>query len=129
MKKQLYILTFLSPIFIFSSCMKEHDVLPATPDSQKINVSSDFNWSTEKVVELSIKGLPTVVPVFSTLIVKMENGGVLYQWRHEMSKNIAIKVVVPCQMQNLSIRYGNVDYYLPILDDKVLLSFIPEIQD
>jgi len=129
MKKQLYFLVFCIPMFIFSSCMKEQEVLPQTTDLQKINVSSDFNWSTGKVVALHIMGLPTVLPVFSSLIVSVEDGNILYQGRHEMSKNLTLKVVVPNQVQSLNVRYGSMDYLLSILKDEATLSFIPEIQD
>jgi len=129
MKKQLYFLVFLSLVFFFPSCMKEPDIFPATKDLQKINVSPEFDWSTGKLVELNIKGLPTVIPVFSTLTVSLEDGNILYQGRYEMSKNSVIKVAVPSQVNNLHIRYGNVGYSLPIVENKVNLSFIPEIQE
>lgn len=121
----------LGLMILFNSCMKGYDdiIPPSTGNLKDIKVSSTFNWSTSKTVDVNITGLPTEIPVISTLIISLGDGSSLYQGWHNMSQSGIIKIVVPVVADKVKLRYGTTEYILPISDNKVDFSFIPIIQD
>jgi len=124
-------LMLLGLLMLFNSCMKGYDdVIPTTSKNLKdIKVSSSFNWSTSKTVDVNITGLPTETPVISTLIISIEDGGSLYQESHDMSQPKTIQVIVPAIMDQIKLKYGTVEYILPIIDNSVDFSFVPVAED
>lgn len=130
MKKPVYLLFLGLLIFLFS-CQKE-EIDPIVPDSvslKDIKVSSTFNWSTSKTVNVNITGLPTGSPVVSTLVLSLENGNTLFQQSYVMSESKVIQIIIPANEDQIKIRFGNMDYLLPVEGDKVDFSLIPAVQD
>lgn len=130
MKKPVYLLFLGLLIFLFS-CQKE-EIDPIVPDSvslKDIKVSSTFNWSTSKTVNVNITGLPTSSPVVSTLVLSLENGNTLFQQSYVMSESKVIQIIIPANEDQIKIRFGNMDYLLPVEGDKVEFSLIPSVQD
>ncbi|MBK7029889.1 MAG: hypothetical protein IPH45_12045 [Bacteroidales bacterium] len=130
MNKTVVFLSLLSTFFL-TSCIKDFDDLPApVPDNLKeINVSSNFDWNTSRNIDINITGLPTQIPIFSTLTISLNDGSNLFQMNHEMSKTIKLELVVPNLEENIKIKYGTMEYTLPIENNKVAFSFIPEVTD
>jgi hypothetical protein len=129
--KKLGLLSSLIILLSVISCTKDQYDFP-TPTSgnlKEIKVSSNFDWSTSKPVDINITGLPTIVPVYSTLSIRDEEGSTLYQGMHEMGKNTVIKVNVPSVTDKLHMQYGTVTYVLQIENGKAEFSFIPVIEE
>ncbi|NVO21514.1 MAG: hypothetical protein HXX13_17565 [Bacteroidetes bacterium] len=129
--KKLGNILALGLILMFSSCMKDVDLSkkPVSGNLQDINISSTFNWSTSKTVNVNITGLPTQDLVISTLIISLNDGSMLYQEAHDMSQSKAIQIIVPNVEQSIKLKYGSEEYTLPIDNNKVDFSFIPVLQD
>jgi len=130
MKKILFALSLL-PLFCLTSCVKELDDLPQDPnkDLRNIRVSSTFDWSTSKTIDVDITGLPTAVPIYSTLVISLEDGSILYQGRHAMSSNLVINLGIPNTEEHIRVIFGSLHYTVPVVDKKASVSFIPEVVD
>lgn len=129
--KKLGILVLLATMLMIQSCMKDYtdQVPPSDIKLQDLKVSSSFSWSTSKVIKVNITGLPTQVPVFSTLTISLANGSNLYQGLHEMSENVSLQVIVPAEETTLRLMYGTFDNSMPIEGDHADFSFIPVITE
>jgi hypothetical protein len=128
--KLIAIILFTSVVSI--SCVKQNlpDAGTLPTDKQKLadaKVPSDFNWSTGKNVELTITGLPTILPVKNTLTISLPDGNKLYNAYHEMSVNLKLTLVVPATVNELKLKYGSFDEILKIVNNKAEFSFIPVI--
>jgi len=119
----------LGVLILLSSCRKEIDDLPISGKLKNIQVSPTFNWSTSKTIDVNISGLPTEIPVISTLIISLEDGSSLYQGAHDMNQTKVIQINVPVVVNKIKLKYGSVEYILAIEADKVDFSFIPKIVD
>lgn len=128
MKKLGYFIT-LGVLILLSSCRKETDEIPISGKLNSIQVSPTFNWSTSKTIDVNITGLPTEIPVISTLIISLEDGSSLYQGSHAMNQTKVIQITVPVIADKIKLKYGSVEYILTIETDKVDFSFIPKIVD
>ncbi len=119
------------PGILFTSCKKNDTVTPSSPPTtlQNLKVSGSFNWSTGNVVELKITGLPTTVPVKSTLMVSLPDGTNLFSRLHQMDENITIKLVVPNTAKELTLTFGTNTYPVVISGSQALFSFIPTIEE
>jgi hypothetical protein len=114
------------------SCQKGFDdLIPPSSNSnlKDIKVSSTFNWSTSKTVDVNITGLPTGAPVISTLIISLDDGSNIYQGSQNMSQTRAIQIIVPVTENEIKLKFGSMEYRLPINNNKVDFSFVPEVQD
>jgi hypothetical protein len=78
---------------------------------------------------LIIKGLPTTIPVKSTLSVSLPNGDLVYQGSQLMSDNTTLKLIIPVVHKQLLIKFGTNTYTVAISDGVANFSFIPEIVD
>lgn len=118
-------------LLVLTSCIKDFDDLPAPvpEDLTDIKVSSSFDWSTSKTIDVNITGLPTSIPIYSTLTISLSDGSSLFQSNHEMSQSVKLQVVIPALEEAVKIRYGSVEYLLPVQENKVDFSFIPEISE
>jgi hypothetical protein len=130
MKRPVYLL-MLGVLIQLYSCQKENND-PKTPVSgnlKDITVSSAFNWSTSKTIDVNITGLPTEYPVFSTLVISLNDGSSLYQATHDMSQNSVIQIIVPVVETKVKLKYGSGEFDLPINGNKVEFSFLPIVKD
>ena len=77
--KLIFLISAISGM-LFTSCKKSEVIAPDQPSKtlNDLKASDSFNWSTGISVALKITGLPTVVPVKSTLTVSLTNGTSLF---------------------------------------------------
>lgn len=128
MKKHVCLILSALILFLFS-CQKENNFTSTDKNLNEIQVSSAFNWSTGKTVDVTITGLPTEIPVNSTLIISLRNGSTLYQGSYEMNQSGVIQVTVPDSETQIILKYGSVEHILPVVGNKVDFSFIPLVVD
>ncbi len=122
-------LTFfsLSLLLFFATACKKDGITP-TPTPKTLNdlkASESFKWTTSQTVEVFVTGLPTVIPVKSTLAVYSQDGDVVYKINHTMSQDISFKVIVPAKNNSLRMTFGSFDMNSPISDQRADFSFIP----
>jgi hypothetical protein len=128
--KTLLILPLLLAVIGLASCSKNLDDPSENPSNlSELKVSPQFTWSTGKFIEISITGLPTPIPVYSTLSIGLSDGSNIYQARHNINSNTSISVIVPATTDSINIRFGSNEYKLPVGAGKVDFSFIPLVQD
>ena len=131
--KNYLVILFL--VGVFTSCTEDFN-LPEQISSgatslNELKVSSDFNWSTSKTVQISIAGLPTlanVEAVKSTLVLQGENQ-VFYTANHAMNENLTIIVTVPASEKSIRLKFGSIEQTVTIENYKVAFSFIPKLTD
>jgi len=114
--------------FLLTSCEKSD-----TPDTSAtlttLQAQNDFTWTTGNAVELKITGLPTVIPVSSTLTIALENGTVLFTRLHQMDQNMTLNLVVPSNEKKLVLKFGSTSHPVDILSNQAAFSFIPVLID
>jgi len=128
-------LVFMFMVGVFTSCIEDFNqpetISNGAKNLNELKVSSDFNWSTSKTVEISIAGLPTlanVEAVKSTLILQGENR-VFYTANHAINENLTILVTVPTNEKSIRLKFGSIEQSVTIENDKVAFSYIPIITD
>jgi hypothetical protein len=133
MKNNSFFLAVLVAV-VFLGCSKNRfdTNQPVIKEPTKISdlvVPATFPWSTAKTVTVNVTGLPTLDPVYSTLIIGLTNGTQLYKDFHDMSQNLTVKISIPAIETALKIKFGSVSYDVPINVNTADFSFIPIIQD
>ena len=124
----LFLAVALTGIF-FTGCKKSENTAPLPKTLNDLNAADSFKWSTGSPVELKITGLPTVVPVKSTLAVGRIDGTVLFTSLHLMSEDLTLTLTVPSTDTELILQYGTVTYHVPILSQMASFSFIPVLTE
>ncbi|HBG24658.1 MAG: hypothetical protein A2X17_03500 [Bacteroidetes bacterium GWF2_41_61] len=132
MKTKNIVLIILISTLGLLSCIKQNLPDPGTTPEDKTKladakVPDSFNWSTSKNVEVSITGLPTVVPIKNTLTITLPDGSKLYNAYHDMSVNLKLTLVVPATVTQLKLKFGTYDETLNIANNKAAFSFIPVV--
>jgi hypothetical protein len=129
--KKLILFFFAFAIIFISSCKKEliGPVNNGADNLNDIQVEPSFTWSTGQVVDVNITGLPTTIPVKSTLSISLNDGTTVYQSFHAMNLDITIKVTVPSSETQLILKYGTMEYMIQIVDNQADFSFIPQVQE
>ncbi len=129
--KKLILFFFAFAIIFASSCKKEliGPVNNGADNLNDIQVEPSFNWSTGQVVDINIIGLPTTIPVKSTLVISLNDGAVLYQCSHAMNIDVTINVTIPTTETQLLLKYGKIEYVVPVVNNHANFSFIPQIQE
>jgi hypothetical protein len=127
--KTLILIFALTGIFI-TGCKKSEVVTPEPATTlNDLKASPTFGWSTGTLVELKITGLPTIVPVKSTLSISRTNGETLFSSLHQMDQNLTINLTVPSTEKELTLKYGSVSYPVAIVNHQAVFSFIPVIAE
>ena len=128
-KLKLFILVSAISGVLFTSCEKIlDDTSNATPSKlSELKVSDDFNWSTGNTIQLTITGLPTEVPVQSTLTISMTNGTTLFSEFHQMDQDLTLSITLPSSEKELVLKYGSLNQTVTILNNKADFSFIPAV--
>jgi len=128
---KLFFLFSAIAMVLASGCKKSELTTPVSlPKTLKeLKAADSFNWTTGMAVELQITGLPTLVPVKSTLTVNLANGTTLFSKLHQMDENAIINLTVPTTEKELTLRYGSVTYLVAITNNKAFFSFIPVVTD
>jgi len=132
--KTIFRIILLALLIAFWGCQDEL-VINSTSNGAKdltgLKVSSDFDWSTAKTVEITITGLPTpsnVAAVKSTLTIKGQDK-LIYSGFHAINENLTFEVVVPSTETNIQLKFGAIEKEATIENNKVSFSYIPTIKD
>lgn len=127
--KKLFNITLSGLLIFLFSCRKEENFTLANKNISEIQVSSEFNWSTGKTVDVTITGLPTEIPVSSTLTISLKDGSSIYQGYYNMNQSSVIKVSIPDSETEIKLKFGSVEHILAISGNKADFSFIPLVLD
>ena len=116
---------------VFTACEKRDVIVdpPAPKTLNELNAPENFPWSTGMPVEVTITGLPTVVPVKSTLTLSRKDGSILFSGMHLMSSDAVINLIIPSAEKELVLKYGTTTATLTIAGGKAAFSFIPVIEE
>ncbi len=113
---------------LLTSCDKS-DTPDTTATLATLQADNAFSWTTGISVEMKITGLPTVLPVSSTLTIALENGSVLFTRLHQMDQDMTLNLIVPSNEKKLVLKFGSVSYPVNILSNQAAFSFIPVLID
>ncbi len=127
--KKLYLFFTLASILLVACSKEEITPDPTVTTMDELQVEASFDWNTGQGIDLIIKGLPTTIPVKSTLSVSLPNGDLVYQGSQLMSDNTTLKLIIPVVHKQLLIKFGTNTYTVAISDGVANFSFIPEIVD
>lgn len=127
--KKLYLFLGLASMLLIACSKEEITPEPTVTTMDELQVEASFDWNTGQNVDLIIKGLPTTIPIKSTLSVSLPNGALVYQGAHLMSDNATLKLVIPAIHNQLHIQFGTNSYSVAISSGVANFSFIPEIAD
>lgn len=127
--KKLVNLILSGLLLLLFSCNKEENFTPTYKSLKEISVSSSFKWNTGKTVNVTITGLPTLIPVNSTLTISLNDGSSLYQGSYFMDQSTVIQVTIPDSETEIRLKYGSVEHILPVEGNKADFSFIPAVLD
>ena len=130
-KNHLILISLILSAAAYTGCKKNTDnPTPSKPSNlTELKASSTFTWSTGTPVTVSIQGLPTVIPVKSTLSISLKDGSVLYSDLHEMTQDLTLSLVIPSTENGLVLKYGSISYQVPVVNNNALFSFIPVVDN
>ncbi|MCD6661336.1 MAG: hypothetical protein LT105_14335 [Lentimicrobium sp.] len=127
MKNNLFLL--LAGILLFTSCAKDLDLPDTETDVpvsiDELNVSDSFSWNTAATVKLKIQGLPTIIPIRSSLKISLPDGSVVFNRMHLMSENLTINLTIPSNFNTLILSFGDLKEELKVNNGEANFSFIP----
>jgi hypothetical protein len=130
MNNKLFLVLIISSL-AFVSCTDDNifkeDISSGAADMSELKVSKDFSWSTARVVEVSITGLPVpsyVTPSKATLVLESENQ-VYYSGFHAINENQKIVLTIPAINNSINLKFGSIEQTLNIVENKVNFSMIP----
>jgi hypothetical protein len=107
-KMQKFTITLLMLLLVaFSSCQKEPIVKPADPVNTKdLTISSDFDWRTSKIIEMTVVGL-TGLTISNVITISSTTDGSIYiNDLLNMGEKYLIKFKVPSTETSLTVKYG-----------------------
>ena len=119
--KKLYLFLSLASLLLVACSKEEITPDPSVKTMDELQVEASFDWNTGQNVDLVIKGLPTTIPIKSTLSVSLPNGDIVYQGSHLMSDNTTLKLIIPVMHKQLLIKFGTNDYTVAINEGIAIL--------
>ena len=124
MKRLLSIILIMGLTLGLSSCMKDDDNPSPDPNQtveemEELSVSDDFDWKTSESVLLKVKGLRN-----GTVKVKGLNGKTYYKGFHNMFTHVSTMITLPDKIDEVRIEYNEETATVPIVDKKIIHSFI-----
>lgn len=97
----------------------------APPQNFKsIITSSNFDWSTSKKVSLTVQGLAVDQNDLNTLIIKLSDGSIVFQYAMSVNESFISDFIVPTSVNNVVITYGAISKTVTIIDNKVNFDFV-----
>jgi len=114
----------LTVVFLFISCMETwvSDSKHTTVLVDNLQVPSGFDWATAHSVQVHIVGLPTILPVKSTITIQGDSD-VFYSGFHALSDTLDLKVLVPATVKDLTLKCGSIQKISEIVDGKVQFHY------
>lgn len=127
-KKKIFILIIAS-LPVLASCKKEKPGLSDVPvpeiiSFKDIKASSAFDWRTTNEIVINIVPLPTPIPITNTLVVKTENGDVLFSKLQTMGEPFFDKISVPSVLTKLVFSFGTISVTKPILNKQIDFNYL-----
>ncbi|MBI1315425.1 hypothetical protein GC167_01000 [bacterium] len=130
MKTSIYVVAFAA--VVLGACSKEVNdgVNPTTPARfEDLQVDANFDWKTTQDVTINIEGIPTPVPVQSTLVIMDVQGRAIHKALHTMSETESLSMTLPAHIKSLVVKYGSNQKEFAIENGTVQVSFLPEDRD
>ncbi|HPE33970.1 MAG TPA: hypothetical protein PLI65_04150 [Bacteroidales bacterium] len=125
----LLLFSLLIVVFTFTQCLKLDDPVPSEPEkTSELEISSDFNWSTNRQVELKLGGIPGAVDNQKTLIVRNGNKVFLKQL-YNINQNLQQTIIVPVHIQELTMQFGNFSKTFGEVSTAIEYSFVPDVEE
>lgn len=130
MNRRVFIIMALAGIAL-TGCRKEEDEQPDRTiiSLQNLKASDSFSWTTGKNVALSITGLPTTIPIESTLRISLPDGSVLLERLHRMDENVTLHLTMPSSVSLIHLTFGTDTHLATVTNGQAFFSFIPAIQE
>jgi hypothetical protein len=132
--KKLFQLALIILAFTFVGCQDDIQIENTSigaKNMSELKVSPDFDWSTSKLVEITITGLPAlsdIAAVKSTLSIKGQDK-LFYSGFHSINENMTFNMAVPSTETKIQLKFGSIEQEATIENNKVSFSFIPTITD
>jgi len=128
-------LLFAALSTVFASCSKKalNPFDPSTNGSNTVvtsfkdlKVSPSFGWTTTNEITLHIIPLAQASNVNNTLLIKMENGEVLFSKNQNMAEACTEKILVPSTETKLVVSYGSISKTQTIDHNQITFDYIAE---
>lgn len=131
MKKEhlLVIMLIAFTQIAFTSCKKVENAEPKTvitptiSNFKQIKVDPTFNWKNTKVILLNVIAANPAITISNTLIVKNENGNVLFSKLQKMNEGYIGNLTVPAKTEKIIISYGSIVKTLTISNGIVVMNY------
>ncbi len=124
------ILVLLALIQItFTSCKKLENaerktiIAPKVTSFKQIKVDPSFKWKNTKVVSLNVIAANLPTEITNTLIVKSENGDVLFRKVQNMNEAYIGNLTVPSKTEKVIISYGTIVKTLSIANGNLVMNY------
>jgi len=88
-------------------------------EMDELSVSDSFDWKTSESVLLKVEGLYN-----GTVKVKSMNGKTYYKEFHNMFTHVSTMITLPDKIDEVKIEYNGETATVPIVDKKIIHSFI-----
>ncbi len=128
-----FFLLFVLLSILLVSCQKKFDeFVDDNPGAEEIEGMDDlsanesFDWQTTREIALSIEAMPTPYPIVKTMEISTLEGDVLFKAAMKINVDYQSKITVPALCEELIVIYGEKLETVPILQDELFFSFIPD---
>lgn len=125
--KSILILLFISSFIM--SCKK--DLMSVGDPSitpinsfKEIKTSTNFDWKTSAPVLINITPIPTLSNITNTLLIKTENGDVVFSKLQTMSESFSGEVLVPTKIKKLVVSFGSISKTLDIENNQINFNYL-----
>lgn len=128
-------LLFAALSTVFASCSKKA-LNPFDPSANSNNsavtsfkdlkVSPSFGWTTTNEIILHVTPLAQASNVNNTLMIKMENGEVLFSKNQNMAEAFTEKILVPSTETKLLVSFGSIAKTETIINNQITFNYIVE---
>lgn len=131
--KSITVAAILLGIISMSSCkkdvelQKENPIIPGSAASFKeMKVNPAFNWKSSRVVTLKIEASNTPIKISNTLVVKTENGEVIFKKLQNMDETYIGYLTLPNNMKKVVISFGSISKSVDIVSNTIDFNFVTE---
>jgi len=128
-------LLFAALSTVFASCSKKA-LNPFDPSAngnntavtsfKDLKVSPSFGWTTTNEITLHVTPLAQASNVNNTLMIKMENGEVLFSKNQNMAEAFTEKILVPSTETKLLVSFGSIAKTETIINNQITFNYIVE---
>jgi len=125
MKFKLFLIALLTGLLLITSCSwdsKEKEPV----DINELNIADDFNFETERWVNVKLNALYT-----GTFYLKDMNGKMLYKGTINQNSGFEQKVRLPTDVTEVEIEYHEVESVSKnyrIRNNEIVYSFVPQLR-